>query len=107
MNSSNCKNSNVITLGLPETHALALKCHQNDLMDEAEMLYRKVLEAAPETLDTLHFLGLLCHQQGRNEEAAELINRIITIDPNSFDAHNNLGNVYEGMLKPELAEQCY
>jgi predicted TPR repeat methyltransferase len=96
-----------INLNIPEAHALALRCHHNDLLAEAEMLYRKILESAPETLDTLHYLGLLCHQQGRNEEAAELIGRIIDIMPDSFDAHNNLGNVYEGMLKSDKAEECY
>lgn len=96
-----------ILLGIAETHALAVKCHQNDLMAEAEMLYRKVLAAAPETLDSLHFLGLLCHQQGRNEESVELIGRIIEIVPDSFDAHNNLGNVYQAMLQADKAEACY
>lgn len=96
-----------IRLGIAEAHALAIKCHQKDLLAEAEMLYRKVLAVAPESLDALHFLGLLCHQQGRNEEAVGLINRIIAIAPDSFDAHNNLGNVHQAMLQADKAEACY
>ena len=107
MATTNANNVNYITLGTAEAHSLAFNCYQNGLVGEAEMLYRKVLEVAPETLDTLHFLGLLCHQQGRSDEAVELIGRIIECAPDSFYAHNNLGNVYEGMLKSDKAEECY
>ena len=107
MAAKKCKKVNSITISIPEAHSLALKCHMNELMTEAEMLYRKVLDVAPETLDTLHFLGVLCHQQGRNDEAAKLIGRIIRIAPDNFDAHNNLGNVYQALKKPEKAEECY
>lgn len=101
---SNAKN---ISIGIHEAYSLAFKCHMNEMVAEAEMLYRMVLEVAPESLDTLHFLGVLCHQQGRNEEAAELIGRIIRIAPGNFDAHNNLGNVYQAMKMADKAEECY
>lgn len=97
----------MVTLSVPEAHAIALKLHFKDVQDEAETLYRKILNVEPEALDTLHYLGLLCHQQGRGEEAAALIGRIIEIAPENFDAHNNLGNVYQSLLQPDKAEACY
>ena len=96
-----------VTLETPEALHIALQLHQKGVLKEAEMLYRRILDAAPDTLDTLHFLGLLCHQQNRHGEAAELIRRIITIDPDNADAHNNLGNVLTGMERRAEAEACY
>ena len=36
-----------------------------------------------------------------------MIGRIVEIDPNNADAHNNLGNVLEGLGKVTDAEACY
>jgi predicted TPR repeat methyltransferase len=97
----------MISFSLPEAQHIALQLHRSGSLAEAEMLYRRILDAAPASLDALHFLAVLCHQQGKNEEAAGLIGRIIEVAPDNFDAHNNLGNVYEGMLKLDEAEECY
>lgn len=96
-----------VTLEIDEALQLALKLHKANSLTEAEHLYRRILESAPDNLNGLHFLGLLCHQQNRNEEAAGLIGRIIALSPNNADAHNNLGNVLEGMGKGADAETCY
>jgi predicted TPR repeat methyltransferase len=84
-----------------------LALHKSGSLAEAEMLYLRILDVAPETLDALHYLGLLCHQQKRMEEAAELIGRIIALDPANADAHNNLGNVYESMGNDTKAETYF
>ena len=96
-----------VTLGVDEALRMALQLHRSGSSDEAETLYRRILESAPTNLNALHFLGLLCHQQDRRTEAAELIERIITLDPQNADAHNNLGNVLEGMGNASEAEACY
>lgn len=99
--------SQYIALTIEESFNLALKFHQGGTLDGAEMLYKKIVEAAPDHLNALHFFGVLCHQQNRQEEAAVLIERIIEIDPNNADAHNNLGNVFEGLRRAGDAEACY
>jgi predicted TPR repeat methyltransferase len=71
------------------------------------MLYRRILDAAPDSLDALHFLALLCHQAGRNSEAQGLIEKIISLDPRNADAHNNLGNVLESLGRLPEAEDYY
>lgn len=96
-----------VKLAIGEAMKIGLKLHQNGHFTQAEMLYVRILEAAPENIDTLHYLGLLCHQHNRGREAAELIKRIITLAPENADAHNNLGNVLEGMGKTDQAEDCY
>ena len=96
-----------IALTIDEALEIGLNLHRNGQLNQAEMLYGRLIKAAPENLDALHYLGLLCHQQNRCSEAAELITRIITLAPENADAHNNLGNVLEGMGKAGQAEECY
>jgi predicted TPR repeat methyltransferase len=96
-----------ISLTTEEAFDLAVKVHQAGDMDQAEMLYQRLIEAVPDHLNALHFYGVLCHQQQRQLEAAALIGRIIEIDPKNADAHNNLGNVLEGQGKVTEAEACY
>jgi predicted TPR repeat methyltransferase len=99
--------SGQVVLAIEEALGIGLKLHQNGHFTQAEMLYVRILEAAPKNIDTLHYLGLLCHQHNRGREAADLIKRIITLAPENADAHNNLGNVLEGMGKTGEAEECY
>ncbi len=42
-------------------------------LQEAEQLYRSILEADPRQLDCLHFLGMIALQSGRAEQAVDLI----------------------------------
>jgi len=97
------------TVSLEISHArqIARQLDRSGLAQDAERLYRLILAAAPEDLDTLHFLGLLCHQQGRLAEAEALIRQILSCQPDHADALNNLGNILqERKLDPE-AEGCY
>ena len=96
-----------VTLEIDEALHLALKLHKGNALPEAERLYGRILESAPDNLNALHFLGLLCHHQNRHDEAASLIGRIITLAPDNADAHNNLGNVLEGLGRGMEAEACY
>ncbi|MFZ4859453.1 MAG: tetratricopeptide repeat protein [Desulfuromonadaceae bacterium] len=93
-----------ISIQINEALHLAFLLHKTGSLAEAEMLYCRILDAAPETLDALHYLGMLCHQDKRMKEAVELIGRIIALDPANADAHNNLGNVYEGIGDDGTAE---
>jgi predicted TPR repeat methyltransferase len=99
--------SKKIDLTINQAFDLAFNLHQGGNLEDAEMLYRRILAAEPNHFNALHFCGVLCHQQQRKPEAAQLIGRIIEIDPNNADAHNNLGNVLEGMGRMQDAESCF
>jgi predicted TPR repeat methyltransferase len=99
--------SKKITLTIEKAFAIAFKLHQGGNLDEAEMLYSRIVDSVPGHLDALHYYGVLCHQQQRQKEAARLIGHIIETEPDNADAHNNLGNVLEGMGKVAEAEACY
>lgn len=96
-----------VCLTVEEALKLALNLHQAGSLPEAETLYQRTIQSAPDNLNALHYYGLLCHQQNRHKQAAELIQQIIKFDPQNADAHNNLGNVLEGLGRITEAESCY
>jgi predicted TPR repeat methyltransferase len=83
----------VSELALPEALALAIHAHRTGHLDDAEALYGRILEVAPDHPDAAHFLGVLLHRRGRGDAALELIERSIALDPTLPGRYNNLGNV--------------
>ena len=82
--------------------------HQNSRrFEEAESLYRAVLEAEPANTDALNLLGVLEHQRGRHQEAVEWISKAIQISPKNPDFHNNLGLVMVALGKLAEAVPCF
>ncbi|MGY6238994.1 tetratricopeptide repeat protein [Burkholderia ambifaria] len=84
----------------------ALALHQADRLEEAETLYRRILEAEPRHADALHLLGLIGHQYGRYHEATELIMAAIEIKPDAT-YYYNLGNVMQANNRPAAAAECF
>ncbi|WP_153099078.1 tetratricopeptide repeat protein [Paraburkholderia hayleyella] len=84
----------------------ALALHQADRLDEAETLYRQVLEIQPQHADALHLLGLIAHQFGQYETASELIMAAIERNPQAF-YYFNLGNVMQAHNRPAAAAECF
>jgi predicted TPR repeat methyltransferase len=94
-------------LSLPEAVAVAIQLHQDGRLADAETLYRRVLEAAPDYPDALHFLGVLLHHRDRSDEAIALIERSIALDPDQAGRYNNLGNVLVERGRLEDATEAY
>lgn len=92
---------------IPEAINLAMQHHQAGRLQEAEALYRQVLQVQPDNADALHFLGLIAHHLGRHDVAVELIGKSIAINPSVAAFHNNLGEVYRAQGKREDAANCY
>jgi len=80
---------------LQELLITALQCHQSGRLDEAERLYRRILEADPGNADALHLYGVLSLQNGRHEAAADLIGKAITQNGRAPAFHNSLGNALQ------------
>jgi predicted TPR repeat methyltransferase len=94
-------------LTLEKALQLAISLHQQNRFEDAELVYRELLNQIPENPNILHFLGLLRHQRGFTDEGANLIKQALAIAPDYVDAHNNLGNLYLQAGRPEEAEPCY
>ncbi len=86
-------------------HALTL--HQAGRLDDAESLYREVLQQDADNADALHLLGMVAFQSGKPEHARGLIEQAVMRQPNNFAIHNNLGLVLRDCGRAELAEACF
>ncbi len=94
-------------LSIDEALQVAVQLHRLRELDNAELIYRRVLDVLPEHPDALHFLGILLYQRGRNGEAIEYIEKSIALDPSMPDRHNNLGNVLLELERHEEAADAY
>jgi predicted O-linked N-acetylglucosamine transferase (SPINDLY family) len=68
----------------------ALALHRQGKIDEAEAIYRRVLDAHPDHSDALHLFGALLLQRGRIDESIASLRRSVEIKPHYPEAHNNL-----------------
>lgn len=87
--------------------AAAIRLHQTGQLDQAEALYRAILDAFPQCPEALHFFGLLRHQQGDSDAAIRLIEQSLAEAPQYSDAYNNLGNIYNKLEQFEQAADAY
>ena len=94
-------------LTLEEAVSLAILLQKNDQFVEAQEVYRRVFEAAPDHPRALHYAGVLAHQQGRNGEALALIERSLALAPDQADWHSNLGIVLQADARLERAIDAY
>ncbi|CAO3432602.1 glycosyltransferase [Azospirillum doebereinerae] len=77
---------------IEQTLAVATEHHRAGRTDEAERLYRDVLNASPGHPDALHLLGVIALQSGRAQDAAEMIGQAVAGDGGSALFQANLGH---------------
>ena len=73
----------------------ALQQHQAGKLDEAERVYREILQVEPENADVLHLLGVLCFQKKEHDAAIDFIRKAIQIQPRNEDFYYNLGGILQ------------
>ncbi len=76
-----------------EAMQLAVEMHRRGNVEQAEEIYRAVLDHEPDNPSALQFLGILRHGQGRDEEALDLLKRATVAAPDSPGVFMNYGNV--------------
>jgi protein O-GlcNAc transferase len=74
-----------------QTLQQALQLHRDNQLNEAEALYRTILEVAPKHPDALHLMGLIALEHGRARSATALIRRAVRANPGSARLFNSLG----------------
>ena len=74
--------------------ALAAQHHDAGRLQEAERLYRAVLQDSPQNPHALHLLGVLSHQLGKHQEAIEFIQKALSVHGPHPVFHSNLAAAY-------------
>ena len=85
----------------------ALRHHQGGRLDEADRLYRQILDIDAHHADAVHLLGILAHQTGRDDVAVELIGKAISINRNAAVYHSNLGIALKNLGRINAAVASY
>ncbi len=92
---------------IPEALNTALQHHQAGRLQEAEALYRQILQTQPEHPEVLNHLGILVHQLGQSDVAVDYILRAIALRPQVPEFRYNLGKVLQERGRPEEAQVQY
>ena len=85
----------------------ALAFHQQGHLNQAEAMYRQLIEIEPRNSDVLHLLGVIFHQNGNDHAAIDLIGQAIEINPNVAGFHYNRGISLQKINQSEEAISSY
>jgi tetratricopeptide (TPR) repeat protein len=92
---------------IAEALAQALHCHQAGQLQQAERIYRQVLQVDPRHADALHLLGVIALQVGQHQPAIDHIRQAIALDPYNATYQSNLGSALAGIGRFEEAAASF
>ncbi len=85
----------------------AVRLHQQGRLEQAQAMYRRVLDLNPRQFDALHLLGVIERQRGAPLRAVELIEEALRVDPLQARAHCNLGAALQDLGRTDDALASY
>lgn len=85
----------------------AARLHEQGRLDEAEAMYRQLLEIAPEHPDVLHLLGMLALQKKSFDSAIELLYKAVRLAPNVVAYEFTLAQALQDSGHPKEALEHY
>jgi tetratricopeptide (TPR) repeat protein len=89
-------------------YGVAMFFQGNDIIDSAEVLYQKILDASPDYKEALFNLGFInLIYKDDFAKAAEYFSTVNRLDTNDVRAIYNRGLCFEKLKKKELAETDY
>tara|TARA_B110000037_G_scaffold207594_1_gene254737 strand:- start:16 stop:663 length:648 start_codon:yes stop_codon:yes gene_type:complete len=95
------------SLTINEIFSLAVKNHQENKLDAAQDLYKKILKIDPGHLAVLNNLGVIFQKLGENQKAKECFEKAIEINPHYANAYNNLGTIFKELGENQKAKECF
>jgi len=100
------KSLSIMNTPSPNLFQAALAHHQAGRLSEAESLYQKILQAAPDHQAALHLSGVIALKTGKSEVAAERIGKAIRVAP-SAHLYCDMGLALQAQGKLEEAITRY
>jgi tetratricopeptide (TPR) repeat protein len=96
-----------VVTGTDEKIRAAIEHQRSGQVEQAEGLYRSVLENEPANAAALHGLGVAAYKRGQYEQAYELIGKAVAGNTQSAELQNSLGSVYKALGRIDEAEAAY
>jgi tetratricopeptide (TPR) repeat protein len=87
--------------------AEAARLHGDGKLDEAERVYRQVLNEEPDNVDALRMLAMLAAAAGKFDDAERLLRRVLSLAPDYFTAHMDLGRILKEQDRYEDAINAF
>ena len=75
---------------MSQTFHTAVQLHKQGKIDQAELIYRQILDESPDNPDALHLLGVVAHQRGQFGRALTLIRKAVALAPDAGNFYCNL-----------------
>jgi len=85
---------------------LARRCFESGDAEQAERLFRQVVDGDPNSKEALQALGVLALRAGRIGEACDMLRRAVAVDPVDAFLQNHLGVALASMEDFDEAEKC-
>ena len=85
----------------------AVHLHEQGKLDEAEAVYRQLLEISPENTDLLHLLGMIAMQRKSFDSAIELLYKAVRLCPESEAYEFTLAQALQDAGHPKEALEHY
>jgi len=92
---------------IAEALAAAVEHHQSGRLQEAEVLYTRIIDADPEQAGARYLLGMLAAQVGRFDVAARCMAAAAVLAPDVPDQHLHRAMVLERLDRPAEAVFAY
>ncbi|QCG88434.1 tetratricopeptide repeat protein [Azospirillum sp. TSH100] len=91
---------------IQEALRVAIDHHGAGRLREAEILYGRILDAAPETHAASHLMGMLLAQTGRLDEAVSRVAAALRARPDMAGYHRDFGKLHQVLGHPAEAAAC-
>jgi len=85
----------------------AAQCFNNNDLEGADFLLRRIMQADPKHADALHMLALVRFRQGKVSESIKLIEEALQIRPDDLEFLTNLGNLTKSAGDKTTARKWY
>ncbi len=85
----------------------AVELHQQGRLQEAQVIYERILKTNPNHFDVLHLLGLVAARLENYQRAADLIAKAISINPNNATLYYNRGLALHNLKQFDVALVSY
>lgn len=92
---------------IPAALRSAIEHHRHGRLEQAEAIYRAILDVTPNHAEALHLSGVIFNQRGDNRSAVAFINRAIAANPAEAAYYSNLGNALKALGQGEDAVASY